>query len=134
MSAAFNAADVQGNIMRGYRKLRMRYLILEVTERNAARRWLAATLSGRADGIPQITTEQPWETKPETCFNLGLTYEGLRALGTPGSSLETFPTEFIEGMVSRALKLGDAGASAPATWPAPFDNPKIGRASCRERV
>ena len=59
-------------------------------------------------------------TKPETCFNIGLTYEGLRALGTPGSSLETFPTEFIEGMNSRALKLGDAGPSAPETWPTAF--------------
>jgi hypothetical protein len=124
VSAAFNAADVQGNIVRGYRKPRVRHLVLEVTERNAARCWLAAMLSGRPDGIPQITTEEPWETKPVTCFNIGLTYEGLRALGTPGSSLETFPTEFIEGMNSRALKLGDAGPSAPETWPAPFDDPK----------
>lgn len=124
MSAAFNAADVQGNIVRGYRKSQVRHLVLEVTERNAARRWLAATLSGRPDGIPQITTEEPWETKPVTCFNIGLTYEGLRAVGTPGSSLETFPTEFIEGMNSRALKLGDTGPSAPETWPAPFDDPK----------
>ena len=38
MSAAFNAADVQGNILRGYRKPWVRYLILEVTERAAARR------------------------------------------------------------------------------------------------
>jgi len=68
VSAAFNAADVQGNIVRGYRKPRVRHLVLEVTERNAARRWLAATLSGRPDGIPQITTEEPWETKPVTCF------------------------------------------------------------------
>ncbi len=123
MSAAFNAADVQGNILRGYRKPWVRYLILEVTERAAARRWLAATLSKR-DGIPQITTEEPWVTKPDTCFNIGLTYEGLRALGTPGSSLETFPTEFIDGMTSRAVKLGDVEQSAPKNWPAPFDNPK----------
>ena len=57
-------------------------------------------------------------------FNIGLTYEGLRALGTPGSSLEMFPNEFIEGMTARALKLGDVGQSAPETWPSPFDEPE----------
>ena len=124
MSAVFDAADVQGNIVRGYRKPRLRHLVLEITDRIAARRWLAACTSGRRDGVPQITTEAPWTTKPDTCFNIGLTYEGLRALGTPGPSLATFPTEFIEGMNARALKLGDAGPSAPETWQAPFNDPK----------
>jgi deferrochelatase/peroxidase EfeB len=122
VSAAFNPADVQGNILRGYRKPRVRYLMLEVTDPAAARRWLAASLSG-AGGVPQITTEEPWETKPVTCFNIGLTYEGLRALGAPASSLTTFPTEFIQGMNKRALKLGDAGPSAPENWEKPFNEP-----------
>jgi deferrochelatase/peroxidase EfeB len=122
VSAVFDAADVQGNIVRGYRKSRVRHLVLEVADRVAARRWLAACTSGRSDAVPQITTEAP--PKPETCFNIGLTYEGLRVLGTPGSSLETFPNEFIQGMNARALKLGDTGASAPETWPAPFNDPE----------
>jgi deferrochelatase/peroxidase EfeB len=126
VSALFKATDLQGNILRGYRKPRVRYLILEIADRIAAQRWLAASISGRGDGVPQITTADWGATKPDTCFNIGLTYEGLRALGTPGSSLETFPSEFIEGMHARAraLKLGDVGASAPETWPPPFDNPK----------
>jgi deferrochelatase/peroxidase EfeB len=123
VSAAFNAADVQGNIVRGYRKPRVRHLVLEVTDRAAARRWLAGSISG-SNTVPQITPEKTWTAKPDTCFNIGLTFEGLRALGTPASSLNTFPTEFVEGMNSRALKLGDAGPSAPETWPAPFDDPK----------
>ncbi len=123
MSAAFKRADVQGNILRGYRKPRVRHLVLEITDRIAARRWLAASISGGND-VPQITTEEPWTSKPDTCFNIGLTYEGLRALGTPAASLATFPTEFVEGMNTRALKLGDAGPSAPETWPAPFNDPK----------
>jgi transposase len=61
--------------------------------------------------------------KPTVCFNIGLTFEGLRALGAPGASLATFPIEFVEGMTSRALKLGDFGPSAPASWPATFDKP-----------
>ena len=123
MSAVFNAADVQGNIVRGYRKPQVRHLVLEVTDPIVARRWLAACTSGSKD-VPQITSEAPWPTKPDTCFNIGVTYEGLRALGTPEASLKTFPTEFALGMTARALKLGDVGPSAPETWPAPFDDPK----------
>jgi len=120
----FNPADVQGNILRGYRKPRVRYLILEVTDRNEARRWLAACVSGRKDTVPQITTEEPWgKTKPDTTFNIGLTFEGLRALGVTQQSLDTFPTEFKEGMVARATKLGDVGAGAPDKWKKPFDKP-----------
>ncbi|MEK9281444.1 MULTISPECIES: hypothetical protein [unclassified Bradyrhizobium] len=120
----FDLADLQGNILRGYtKKPCVRYLILEVADRIAARRWLAASISGRDHGVPQITTGNWGANKPETCFNIGLTYEGLRALGTPSSSLEMFPNEFIEGMTARALKLGDIGPSAPETWPSPFDEP-----------
>ena len=120
-----NLADLQGNILRGYtKKPHVRYLILEVAGRAAARRWLAASISGRDHGVPQITTGNWGAAKPDTCFNIGLTYEGLRTLGTPSSSLEMFPNEFIEGMTARALKLGDVGPSAPETWPSPFDEPK----------
>ena len=115
--------DVQGNILRGYRMPRVRYLILEVADRSAARRWLAASTSGGGNGVPQITPGHWGANKPDTCFNIGLTYEGLRALGTPDSSLAMFPNEFIEGMNARALKLGDVGRSAPETWPAPFNEP-----------
>jgi deferrochelatase/peroxidase EfeB len=116
-------ADVQGNILRGYRMPRVRYLVLEVADRLAARRWLAASTSGDGGGTPQITPGHWGANKPDTCFNIGLTYEGLRALGTPSSSLAMFPNEFIEGMNARALKLGDVGQSAPQTWPAPFNEP-----------
>jgi deferrochelatase/peroxidase EfeB len=119
-----NHADVQGNILRGYRRQRVRYLMLKVAGATAARRWLTASLTG-ADGVPQITTESEkrWGSKPETCFNIGLTYEGLRALGTPAASLADFPTEFIEGMTKRAAKLGDVGPSGPENWEKPFDKP-----------
>ena len=119
----FRPADVQGNILRGYRKSRVRYLLLEVADRAAARRWLAACTSG-GDGVPLITSEEPWITKPVTCFNIALTWEGLRAFGASQRSLDTFPIEFREGMGQRAVKLGDVGPSAPENWPAPFDQPK----------
>jgi deferrochelatase/peroxidase EfeB len=119
----FNLADVQGNILRGYtRKPHVRYLILEVANPGAARRWLAASVSG--DGVPQITSGDWGANRPDTCFNIGLTYEGLRALGLPSASLAMFPNEFIEGMTARAVKLRDVGPSAPESWPSPFNEPK----------
>lgn len=127
MSTAFNPADIQGNILRGYKKPRVRHLILEVTDRSEARRWLAASVSGRTDTVPQITKdtkEKRWTTKPDTMFNIGVTFEGLRALGVAQSSLDTFPTEYKEGMTARATKLADVGASAPGKWPDPFDKPQ----------
>ena len=52
----FKLAELQGNILRGYtNKPHVRYLILEVVERSAARRWLADSVSGR-NGVPQITS------------------------------------------------------------------------------
>src|SRR5215212_1829067 len=68
VSAMFKLADLQGNILRGYtNKPHVRYLILEVVERIAARRWLADSVSGR-NGVPQITSGDWGEKKPDTCF------------------------------------------------------------------
>jgi deferrochelatase/peroxidase EfeB len=123
VSVEFNREEVQGNILRGYRRAVVRHLILDVADRAAARQFLGVSVAGGSANVPGITSEAPWRQKPTACFNIGLTYEGLRALGTPAESLATFPTEFVEGMTSRALKLGDFGSSAPSSWPAPFDKP-----------
>ena len=119
----FRAADVQGNILRGYGRARVRHLLLEVADAPAARRWLAAAAAGGDAAVPAVTTEEQWEIKPATCFNLGLTFAGMTALGLPAATLAGFPSEFRGGMASRAVKLGDVGASAPDRWPAPFDAP-----------
>src|SRR3981081_3867610 len=48
VSTMFDLADLQGNILRGYtKKPHVRCLILEVADPIAARRWLAASVSGR---------------------------------------------------------------------------------------
>jgi deferrochelatase/peroxidase EfeB len=111
-----NLADVQGNILRGYRKNLVRHLVLSINDVAGARKWLADVTSGESSRAPQITNAEPWDEKPPTCLNVGVTYEGLRVLGVPASSLATFPHEFVDGMASRALKLGDVGPSSPETW------------------
>ncbi len=119
---AFDPADVQGNILRGYHYGRVRHLILEVHHAAAARRWLGQCVSGHPDA-PQITTEEHWTTRPASCFNIGLTYFGLKGLGASKASLASFPTEFKAGMAGRSVKLGDIGESAPNYWAEPFDDP-----------
>ena len=134
MTDRFEPEALQGNILRGYKSSHVRYLVLEVGDRAAARRFLAAAIEGGNANVPAITREsaKKWDPKdnpqdhprPETCFNVGLTWEGLKALGTPADCLATFPTEFKDGMTRRAVKLGDVGDSAPTHWPAPFDQPE----------
>lgn len=125
MIAELDPNDIQGNVLRGYRSSlkSVRYLILEVTDRTAARRFLAASATGGSADVPAITTDVTWPSRQTMCFNIGITSEGLKALGTPAASLATFPTEFNAGMTSRAPRLADYGESSPANWPAPFDRP-----------
>jgi deferrochelatase/peroxidase EfeB len=123
--ADLDSGAIQGNILRGYRSnLRfVRYLMLEIADTGAAKSFLATAASGGSAEIPAITTDETWTGKPQSCFNVAFTFAGLRKIGTPARSLATFPLEFAQGMPSRAVQLADVGASAPANWPAPFDEP-----------
>ena len=107
---------LQGNILDAYRLACVRHVVLEVADRRQARAVLSDMLRG--DGaLPQITSDAPrpnWHEGP--CVNVGITYEGLAALGVPGWSLRTFPPEFRDGMAARAGRLGDVGTSRPECW------------------
>lgn len=117
---------VQGNILRGYKLPLVRHLVLEVVNLKAARAFLAAAVAGDDPDVPQITTEQPISpdtAKAAVTFNLGFTWQGLKALKLGDAELKSFPTEFIEGMTRRAAKLGDFGDSDPRNWPSPYHQP-----------
>jgi hypothetical protein len=45
--------------------------------------------------------------------SVAFTYEGLKALGVPQDSLDSFAPEFRHGMAARAAELGDVGDSSP---------------------
>lgn len=130
MTAGYLVEDeigiVQGNILRGYKLPYVRHLVLEVADRTAARAFLGAAVAGDNPDVPQITTEQPDRPgvpKATVTFNLGFTWQGLKALGLADQELRSFPTEFIEGMTRRAAKLGDFGDSDPCHWPSPYRQP-----------
>ena len=56
---------------------------------------------------------------------VAFTYNGLKRLGVPQVSLDSFVPEFRQGMAARAAELGDVGASAPANWEAPLGTPDV---------
>lgn len=119
-------ADIQGNLLRGYRCANARHFALGVAEASGARRFLAGLVSGDEHSSPQITSAQEWDAKPHYCLNLGLTWEGLAALGVAPAVLADFPSAFREGAAQRAkdrdpdfpdgVGLGDVGNSAPGHW------------------
>ncbi|WP_431298991.1 Dyp-type peroxidase [Tabrizicola sp. BL-A-41-H6] len=124
-------SQLQGNILRGYRMDHVRHMFLQVTKPAAAREFLGVAANGGNADVPAIMVDQPHHTKwpegkkPRFCFNIGVTFTGLKALGVADRDLATFPTEFRDGMAARATKLGDFGESAPQNWSAPFDQPDL---------
>ena len=124
VDASVDLADVQGNILRGYKKPLVRHLVLTVNDSAAARRWLVDATSGDAGLAHQVTTAAEGNEKPPTCLNVGMTYAGLAALGVAPKCLATFPAEFIDGMATRAVKLGDTGPSDPHHWKPEWRDPK----------
>jgi Dyp-type peroxidase family len=55
-----------------------------------------------------------------TSLTVAFTYHGLKALGVPQASLDSFAPEFRQGMAARAAILGDTGESGPEHWEEPL--------------
>ncbi len=113
MSTAFpvELGDIQGLVRFGYKHhTEASFLLMRVTDRDAARRWLAA--------VP-ICTAETVEPPPETALQIALTADGMRALGIADTIVDAFAAEFVSGMANdanRARRLGDVGANDPSRW------------------
>lgn len=71
--------------------------------------------------FPHVATADDWWVpKLPGWLGIAFTFQGLKALGVPQDSLDSFPTEFREGMAARASILNDAGNNGPANWEYPF--------------
>lgn len=117
-------SDIQAFIMHTYRPCALRAFVLKVQDARAARQFLGRLISGDAS-YPQLATAEQWEQKHTYRINVGITYNGLAALGVPESSLVTFPEEFVGGGVAAAPRIGDTDDSAPEKWQAPFASPDV---------
>src|SRR3954462_8714292 len=90
------------------------YLLLRIDDR-AAGRELVRRLQGLVDAGRPST-----DPAHDAWLTAAFTYQGLKALGVPQASLDSFAPEFRQGMAARAAELGDVGDSAPENWEAPL--------------
>jgi Dyp-type peroxidase family len=75
--------------------------------------------------LPLIPSAENWHLATDATVTLVFTYEGLKALGLPKDSLESFPESFKQGMAARAKNLHDVDENAPQHWEKPFGNGQI---------
>ncbi|MER6175833.1 Dyp-type peroxidase [Streptosporangium sp. NPDC001681] len=95
------------------------YILFRIDDRAHGRelmRRVSAVVTSAADSMSPLG---------EAWVSVAVTYHGLKALGVPRESLETFPWEFRQGMVARAKVLGDTGESAPENWEAPLGTSEV---------
>jgi Dyp-type peroxidase family len=95
------------------------YLLLRIADRDAGRRLVERLLPYVASAA------SPPESVDGSSLSIAFTCNGLRAMGLPADTLESFAPEFREGMAARAERLGDTGASGPANWEKPLGTPDV---------
>lgn len=130
MSTNIDLNDVQGNIVKGYGHYgypKARYIFYQINNELAGREFVK-------DINPLITTGIPWEltaesgidnTPPRVTTNIAFTYSGLKMLGVPQKSLQSFPEDFAMGMKQRKDILGDNDSSASANWDTIWQNEAV---------
>lgn len=115
--------DIQGNIVKAYGRFQFtqaRYIFYHVQDEDKGRAFIRALRK-------YVTNSSPWETSdfsqpvdrdniPDAATNIAFTYTGLKHLGLPRKSLQSFPAEFAMGMKERWEILGDDDVSALVHW------------------
>lgn len=109
--------DIQAGVLRGRpTPYAGAFLLLRIDDPRDGR-----TLAGRLAEV----VHEVHHPATDTSFSVGFTYAGLRALGVPQESLETFAPEFRQGMAARAELLGDVGPNAPENWESPLGSDDV---------
>lgn len=103
--------DIQGIVLRGNAYHYARYCFFEITDAKEGREFVSR--------VSQLVTNSrlgPDGRKQPRAMTIAFTWQGLRALGVPARSLDSFPLDFKQGMAARADILRDFGEDAPANW------------------
>src|SRR6478609_9701326 len=109
---ALDLADIQGNLLQGYRSANARHFALGIGNAQGGAAFVGDLVSGDEGKSPQITTAEQWPPgeKPSYRLNIGITCGGLGALGVPAGTLAAFPAAFRE----RAGELDPRRDAGPA--------------------
>ncbi len=113
-------ADIQGTVLRQRPSpYTGAYFLLRIDDPADGREMLHRL-------APLVATATNWWDPPQQAWlNVALSHSGLRRLGVPEASLESFPAEFKAGMAARAVTLGDTGESSPQHWDAPLGSTDV---------
>src|SRR6516225_3672039 len=119
-SPALEVSDIQATVLRPRPKPYCgEYVLLRIGNAEQGREMLRRIL-------PHVATaDEWWVPSLPGWLGIAFTFEGLKALGVPQASLDSFPIEFRQGMAARAERLHDFGANAPANWENPFGTPDV---------
>jgi Dyp-type peroxidase family len=108
-------SDIQATVLRPRPSpYRGEYILLRIGDIGQGREMLRRIL-------PYVApADEWWVPSVPGWLGIAFTFEGLKALGVPQASLDSFPIEFRQGMAARAAILHDFGANAPGNWEYPF--------------
>ena len=95
------------------------YLAFRIDDRKAGRE-----LIGRLCNVV-ASAAHPTSPAGDTWVSAALSFQGLKALGVPQASLDSFSTEFQQGMAARAKLLRDDGESSPEHWEKPLGSADV---------
>src|SRR5215470_14152143 len=119
-TATLELDDIQSGVLRPRpTPYAATYILFRIDDRKAGRelmRRLSAVVTSAAN---------PTSPLADTWVSVALTYQGLKALGVPQDSLDSFAWEFRQGMAARAKALGDIGESSPENWEQPLGTPDV---------
>ncbi|HEX5875920.1 MAG TPA: Dyp-type peroxidase [Pyrinomonadaceae bacterium] len=115
MSSLLELDDIQSGVLRPRPAPYVAtYVVLRIDDRSAGRELMSR--------VSKVVTSAANPNSPlaDTWVSVALTYQGLKALGVPQTSLDSFSWEFRQGMRARARDLGDVGPGSPENWEEPF--------------
>ena len=108
-------SDIQAIVLRPRPSpYRGEYVILRVNDAAQGREMVRRIIAHVAPA------DEWWVPSLPGWLGIAFTYAGLKALGVPQASLDSFPIEFKQGMAARAAILHDFGENAPSHWEYPF--------------
>src|SRR5262245_28948103 len=117
-SPALETSDIQATVLRPRPSPYLgEYVVFRIDDPAQGREMLRRV-------IPHVApADEWWVPSLPGWLGIAFTFAGLKALGVPQASLDSFPIEFRQGMAARAAILHDFGANAPGTWEYPFGTP-----------
>jgi Dyp-type peroxidase family len=120
IASALELDDIQSGVLRPRpTPFAATYIILRIESRDAGRELM------RLLSTVVVSAAHPAGPSRDTWVSVALSFQGLKALGVPQASLDSFSPQFQHGMAARAKALGDLGESSPENWEEPLGSADV---------